>query len=220
MLGAVFSLHSRSACFHLTTRREASLIFNVFTSDNNRTIIQISNLIFLSRKHFTSFESSLLCSSVSWQKSLLTNFLVRLSFLEFLKIFSLSLKFSKGQMIGLGWFILLSFFLAPLALSVIIFSSMSTFALKSFSISTLQLFQLSLSFSLIPTIPRLFFLERISKSTNLLWTYSASSWYLYIYGIWSSTCLVFSWQFWLFPVEHTQWILCSFEGHSFQFLWI
>ena len=148
MLGAIFSLHSRSACFHLTTRREASLIFNVFTSDNNRTIIQISNLIFLSRKHFTSFESSLLCSSVSWQKSLLTNFLVRLSFLEFLKIFSLSLKFSKGQMIGLGWFILLSFFffLAPLALSVIIFSSMSTFSLKSFSISTLQLFQLSFFF--------------------------------------------------------------------------
>ena len=210
MLGAIFSLHSRSACFHLTTRREASLIFNVFTSDNNRTIIQISNLIFLSRKHFTSFESSLLCSSVSWQKSLLTNFLVRLSFLEFLKIFSLSLKFSKGQMIGLGWFILLSFFfLAPLALSVIIFSSMSTFSLKSFSISTLQLFQLSLSFSLIPKIPRLFFLERISKSTNLLWTYSGSSWYSYIYRICSSTRLVFSWHFWIFPVKHTQWILCS-----------
>ena len=56
----------------------AGLIFNVFTSDNNRTIIQISNLILLSRKHFTSFESSLLCSSVSWQKSLLINFLVRL----------------------------------------------------------------------------------------------------------------------------------------------
>ena len=52
--------------------------------------------------------------------------------------------------------------------------------LKSFSTSVAQSFQLSLSFSLIPSIVRLFLLERSSKSTNLLWTYSGSNCHSYI----------------------------------------
>ena len=46
-LSAIISLYSRWHYFHSTTKRESNLTFSVFTSDNNRTIIQISNLIFL-----------------------------------------------------------------------------------------------------------------------------------------------------------------------------
>ena len=42
-----FILHSRWHCFHSTTKRKTNLTFSVFTRDNNRTTIQISNLIFL-----------------------------------------------------------------------------------------------------------------------------------------------------------------------------
>ena len=48
-------------------------------------------------------------SSVSCEKSSLTNMLVPFSFLQFFRIFSLSLKFSRRQMIVLGWSFLLFF---------------------------------------------------------------------------------------------------------------
>ena len=50
VLGTIFSSHSRDHCFHSTTKREANLTFNVLTPDNKKTIIQISNLIFLLRQ--------------------------------------------------------------------------------------------------------------------------------------------------------------------------
>ena len=122
------------------------------------------------------------------------------SFLQFFRIFSLPLKFSRRHMIVLGWLFLLFFvvFFALWALSMIILSSMSSFSLKSFSTSASQSSQLSPTFSLIPSILRLFLLERSFKSTNLLWTYSGSNFHSYISRIRSSRYSAFFCHFWTF----------------------
>ena len=119
--------------------------------------------------------------------------LVPFSYLQFFRIFSLSLKFSRRQTIvlgWLGWFFLLSFFFffALWALSMIILSSVSNFSLKRFSTSASQSSQLSPTLSLIQSILRLFLLEWSSKSTDFLWIYSASSCHSYISWIRLSRC--------------------------------
>ena len=43
----IFTQHSRQHCFNSAAKKEANLTLNVFTPDHNRTIIQISKLIFL-----------------------------------------------------------------------------------------------------------------------------------------------------------------------------
>ena len=138
--------------------------------------------------------------------------LVPFRFLHLFRILSLSLKFSRLQMIVLGWFFFAIFcFFALWPLSMIILPSMSSFSLKSLSASASQL---SPTFPLIPSILRLFLLERSSKSTNLLWTNSRSSYHSYIFRIRSSSSSAFSWHFKLFPLAHSQWILCSSKFHK------
>ena len=90
------------------------------------------------------------------------------------------------------------FFFCSVVLSMVILSWKSSFSLESFSTSASQSSQLSPSFSLIPLILKLFLLEQSSKSTNLLWTYSGSSYHSYISRIRSSRCSAFSWLFWTF----------------------
>ena len=113
--------------------------FNVFTPDHNRTIIQISNLIFPSRKCFTSFKCFLLCSSLSREKSSLNMLLPFQSF----RIFFVSIISQlTDDCPELMFFLFLGFF-APWALFMIIFPSVFSFSPKSFSTSASQSAQLS-----------------------------------------------------------------------------
>ena len=179
-----------------STKRDANLTFSAFTPDNNRTIIQIGNLIFLITQtlylllEFSSVFKCLLGEILS------NKYVGAFQLSPIFRIFSLSLKFSRRQMIVLAVFFL--FFFALWALSMIILFSMFSFSLKSFSTSALQSSQLSPTFFLIPSILRLFLLERSSKSTNSVWTYSGSSCHSYISRIRSSRCSAFSWHFWTF----------------------
>ena len=145
---------------HSTTKREANLTYSAFNPDSNRLIIKISNFIFLPTQTLYLIPE---LSSVF--KCLLGEILIN----KYVGAFQLSTTFQDILFVfkiqqttdDCPWLILFAIFcfFSVWALSMILLSSMSSVSLKCFSTSASLSSQLFPTFSLIPSILRLFLLE-------------------------------------------------------------